>query len=235
MTLVAMTLVFGLDPATTIPVTLAYQFGVTASIVTPAVICPLVSYRITVVIRERDRAHLELHRIAATDQLTGLLNRRGIDAAVASLMSSTRSSDQPTSLLMIDIDFFKKLNDRFGHEFGDAALIHVAEILRNEADAGGSIVGRQGGEEFMVIIPGLTGSEAVIIAERLRAACAAALVEHDGKSSSLTISIGVASGLGPRSLRHLASEADSALYRAKQSGRNTVVLHQPILPLPRVA
>jgi diguanylate cyclase (GGDEF)-like protein len=234
-TLAAMAIVFGVDPDIAIPVSLAYQFGMTTAILVPMLICPLVSYKINLAIHERDRAYAELHRLAATDQMTGLLNRRGIDAAMTHLMSERHPGDQPMSVLMIDIDFFKSLNDRFGHEFGDAALIHVAAILRNEAGAGGFVAGRQGGEEFIAIVPGLRGPEAVGIAERLRTTCAAVLVEHDGKSTSLTISIGVASGYGQHSLRSLVSDADIALYRAKKNGRNRVVLNQPIVPLPRVA
>jgi diguanylate cyclase (GGDEF)-like protein len=234
-TLAATAVVFGVDPTKSVPVSLAYQFGMTMAVLVPLLVSPLISYKINLAMHERDRAHVELHRLAATDQMTGLLNRRGIDAALTRLMSERLPYDQPMSVMMIDIDFFKALNDRFGHEFGDVALIHVAAILRDEAGAGGFVVGRQGGEEFIAIVPGLRGPQAVGIAERLRTACAAAMVEHDGKSTSLTISIGVASGFGPHSLRSLVSEADSALYRAKQNGRNSVVLHQRTVPLHRVA
>jgi len=230
-TLVAMIYVFGLDPDATVKVSLAYKFGLAITVVAPALICPFTSFKIAMTIRERDRAYVELRRLADTDQLTGLLNRRGFDAAAERLIDLRNPR---MSVLMIDIDSFKKLNDSLGHEFGDAALVQVAAILRDVAQAENFIVGRQGGEEFVALLPGVSGPEAVSIAERLRETCSQTVVEYQQKSAYLAVSIGVSTHRKNSSLSQLVSEADSALYRAKQAGRNRVVLHQPIVSL-RVA
>jgi diguanylate cyclase (GGDEF)-like protein len=230
-TLPAMIYVFGLDPDATIKVSLAFKFGIAIAVVAPALVCPATSYKIAMTIRERDRAHTELRRLADTDQLTGLLNRRGFDAAV----KSVGLPNSPMSALMIDIDNFKKLNDNLGHDFGDAALVQVAAILRNTAKAEGFVVSRQGGEEFIALLPGVSGAEAVTIAEKLREACSSTPVEFEQKSAHVAVSIGVSTRRQQSSLSHLFGEADSALYRAKQTGRNRVVLHQPVISLVRVA
>jgi len=231
-TLVAMICAFGLDLDNAIKVSLVFKIGLAIGIVAPAVICPLTVYKIAITIGERDRAQVELRRLADTDQLTGLLNRRGFDAAAERTIAFCNS---PTSALMIDIDSFKKLNDSFGHDFGDAALVQVAQILRSMATAEGFVVGRQGGEEFIALLPGVSGPEAVGIAERLREICAITPVEYRNKSAPLAVSIGVSTRRQQNSLSQLVSEADSALYRAKQTGRNRVVLHQPVVSLVRVA
>ena len=231
-TLLAMIYVFGFDLDATIKVSLAFKFGLAIAVAAPALICPVTSYKIVMAIRERDRAHVELRRLADTDQLTGLLNRRGFDAAAESLIDLRNPR---MSVLMIDIDLFKTLNDSLGHEFGDAALVQVAAILRNTALAEGFIVGRQGGEEFIALLPGMSGPEAVTIAERLRETCSKNPVEYQHKLAYLAVSIGVSTQRQQSSLSQLVGEADSALYRAKQTGRNRVVLHQPIVSLVRVA
>lgn len=104
-TLLAMIYVFGFDSDATIKVSLAFKFGLALAVAAPALICPVTSYKIVMAIRERDRAHVELRRLADTDQLTGLLNRRGFDAAAESLIDLRNPR---MSVLMIDIDLFKK-------------------------------------------------------------------------------------------------------------------------------
>jgi diguanylate cyclase (GGDEF)-like protein len=234
-TLLAMAYVFGIDPEATIKVSLAFKFGLSIAIAAPFLICPIISYKIVMAVRQRDRAHVELRRLADTDQLTALLNRRGFDAAAEAAISACHLSDLPMSVLMIDIDSFKKLNDSFGHDFGDAALVRVAAILRNSAEAEGFVVGRQGGEEFIALLTGATEAESVVVAERIRWACSQALVEHEGSSAFMTVSIGVSTRRGLSSLSRLVSDADSALYQAKQTGRNRVVFYQPVVSLTRVA
>jgi diguanylate cyclase (GGDEF)-like protein len=235
LTLLAMTYVFGIDPEATFNVSLAYKFGLTIAAIAPALICPITYHKIIRVIGERDRAYAALHSIACTDQLTGLHNRRGFDAAAEAYISADDLDDAMMSVLMIDIDFFKKLNDRFGHGFGDAALVQVAAILRNRALEEEAIIGRQGGDELIVLLPGVSGPKAVAIAERFRRACSETLVKHEGKSANVTVSIGVSTRNQKNSLSQLIGEADGALYRAKQEGRNRTVLYQPAASLARVA
>jgi diguanylate cyclase (GGDEF)-like protein len=222
--LVATALVFGFDLNATVSVSSVYTFGMLASILVPASICPFMRYPTIVAVSDLDRAHAELRRVAQTDQLTGLLNRRGFSAA-AQLAISDRSRKAAHSVLMLDADFFKDINDRFGHDFGDAALVHIANIISDLALGTPCVVGRRGGEEFIVLMPGAARTEAVAFAEQVRSACAAELLAYGTKTALVTMSIGVASSEGrTASLAQLISEADAALYQAKQEGRNRVVL-----------
>jgi diguanylate cyclase (GGDEF)-like protein len=234
-TLLAMTYVFGIDPEATINVSLAFKFGLTIAAIVPALICPITYHKIIMAIGERDRAYAALRSIACTDRLTGLHNRRGFDDAAEVSISADHLDDAIMSVLMIDIDFFKELNDSFGHDFGDAALVQVAAILRNEALEEGFIVGRQGGDEFVALLPGVSGPKAAAIAERIRRACSETLVEHGGKSAYVTVSVGVSTQSQQNSLSQLIGEADGALYCAKQEGRNRVVLYRSVVSLARVA
>ena len=234
LTLALMAFVFGTDLDAVITVSLGYKFGICMAILGPVALGPLASYRTHLAIRQRDRAQIELRRMAETDQLTGLLNRRGIDTALNDIFIDA-DINQPLSVLMIDVDFFKSVNDRFGHEFGDAALVQVASVLRGLMASHHSIFGRQGGEEFIAVLPGLDATTAVAVAEQLRAAIARSPIALAGDISTVTVSIGVASRRPEtRSLSQLVGEADDALYSAKAGGRNCVVLHQPALTLPIV-
>src|SRR5262249_23987657 len=148
--LVATTVVFGLDMSATVTVSKVFTFGLFAAALVPASICPLMRYPTIVAVRDRDRAYAELRRLAQTDQLTGLLNRLGFNAAAEQVINPRNAA---TSVLMLDLDHFKDINDRFGHDFGDAALVHIAAIIRDMAASKRSIVGRRGGEEFVVLMP----------------------------------------------------------------------------------
>ena len=177
-----------------------------------------------VAVSDLDRAQQELRRVAQTDQLTGLLNRRGFSAA-ARVAIAAQGRNAANAVLMLDADFFKDINDRFGHDFGDAALVHIANIIRDMSLGTPYIVGRRGGEEFIVLMPGAGKIEAIGVAESVRAACASDPLSYGAKTALVTMSIGAASSEGrTASLANLISEADAALYQAKQDGRNRVVL-----------
>ncbi len=125
---------------------------------------------------------------------------------------------------MLDIDHFKRLNDTFGHRFGDQTLKCVAEILRSCAERRSFIVGRQGGDEFVMLLPGVDLTEAAAIAESIRVACARKAFDGDTIGASLSISIGVAASLGSQaSLSALMQRADVALYDVKRTGRDRVI------------
>lgn len=183
-------------------------------------------YRVVVVSRDitqLKRQQAELWEMAATDFLTGLPNRRYFLAQLEQEMARVhRVEGHRASVLMIDADLFKQINDTFGHAVGDSMLIHLAVVMRNElrkVDA----VGRLGGEEFAVILPGADISAARIFAERLRKKVAATPATNEERVISLTVSIGVAEMYtgddnGDASL----VRADRALYRAKEQGRNRV-------------
>ena len=221
--LVSTALVFGLDMNATVTVAAVYQFGMLAAVIVPLSICPFMRYPTIVAVSDLDRAQAELHRVAQTDQLTGLLNRRGFSAA-AQLAISTQGHNATNAVLMLDADFFKDINDRFGHDFGDAALVHIANVIRDMSLGTPCIVGRRGGEEFIVLMPGAGKTEAVSFAESVRASCAGGLLSYGAKTALVTMSIGAASSEGRNvTLASMISEADAALYQAKQDGRNRVV------------
>jgi diguanylate cyclase (GGDEF)-like protein len=209
-----MALAFGTDLDATITVANAYGFGLAICVIVPLIACPLISHGRVMAFLERDRAVIELRRISQTDQLTGLLNRRGFDAAAAAAAASTHACGAPLSVFMLDIDLFKSINDRFGHDFGDAVLVRIAELLREVARAEDFIVARQGGEEFVALLPGVTGAKAVAIAETIRETCLETPVDHDGNSTAITVSIGVATRWrAGATVSELLSDADGTLPR----------------------
>jgi diguanylate cyclase (GGDEF)-like protein len=173
------------------------------------------------------RAHaleLELHHDARTDSLTGLDNRRAMQERGRIELKRAQRSGTPVSVILCDLDHFKNVNDKYGHEAGDAALTRSAMVLRRalrESDA----LGRWGGEEFMAILPGTDTQGAAEVAERMRLAIA--VTTFDGLSEGTTISLGVASSetLADPAMEwdRLIKEADQRLYRAKNEGRNRVV------------
>ncbi len=221
--LVSTALVFGLDMSAAVTVAAVYKFGLLAAVIVPLSICPFMRYPTIVAVSDLDRAQAELRRVAQTDQLTGLLNRRGFSAA-AQLAISTQGRNATNAVLMLDADFFKDINDRFGHDFGDAALVHIANIIHDTSLGTPHIAGRRGGEEFIVLMPGAGKTEAISFAESVRAACAGGLLSYGAKTALVTMSIGAASSEGRNAtLASLISEADAALYQAKQDGRNRVV------------
>jgi len=164
--------------------------------------------------------HLVLERQAQTDALTGLANRRGLGEAMTRA-DAAHAEPVPLALLVIDIDHFKRVNDRYGHGTGDLILRHVAAHVARVAGAG-AIVARHGGEEFVVALRGYDLARAGTIAERMRASIGPSF-EAAEDLPPVTISIGVAAGT-TEEFKELLEDADCALYRAKNEGRNRVML-----------
>jgi two-component system cell cycle response regulator len=172
-----------------------------------------------------------METLAMHDTLTGLLNRRAIhDRALSELNRLRRgTANAPLSVIMLDIDHFKSINDRYGHEAGDRALQAVSELLSAQLRSYDGL-GRWGGEEFLMLLPGTGLAEALAVAERIRANLAEARPAlPDGTQVSLTASLGVAAladtsagAAGEQWLDDLVRAADRALYRAKSAGRNRV-------------
>ena len=173
---------------------------------------------------------VRIHKSAAArDELTGLLNRRGFYAAAGLIGARQAKHNEPVSVLLFDLDHFKKINDRFGHGIGDAALRVFAETASANLRAS-DIVARFGGEEFVAILPG-TIEDASVAAERVRAAFEAAGALVEGQPLAATVSIGVATGASGADVPAMLAAADAALYRAKENGRNRVELaDEPLGP-----
>ena len=168
-------------------------------------------------ISERKVFETELRDMAVTDTLTGVWNRRhGTDLATADL--SARRPGAALTLLMLDIDHFKTINDNFGHQSGDHVLIETASRLRRSL-RGSDMVARWGGEEFVVLLRDCALPEALQIAEDIRASIAEVPF---GPMGRITVSIGAAEARDNEILQAWLSRADQALYRAKRAGRNTV-------------
>lgn len=177
-----------------------------------------------VLILAKDRT-VRFYKLAATtDPLTGVLNRRGFFEATGEVMESNRAGMVPVSLLAFDLDRFKSINDRFGHDGGDAVLETFAEVVRKTMRAS-DVIGRLGGEEFVAMVSG-TLAEAAVAAERVRSAFAAAEIVLEGQRIPATVSIGIACGSPLAAVETLITRADVALYRAKANGRNRIEMDQ---------
>jgi diguanylate cyclase (GGDEF)-like protein len=172
--------------------------------------------------------------LSLTDYLTGLFNKRYFQTRLVEEVTRARRSTYELSLIFCDIDFFKRVNDRFGHQTGDAVLRTTAQILRGGMDElniisrlrKSDIIARYGGEEFVIILPETGGQGAAVAAERLRREIEDYTFRLDGEDVHITMSFGVAELL-PTDKDHneIIKNADYAMYKAKNSGRNRVVLY----------
>jgi diguanylate cyclase (GGDEF)-like protein len=183
----------------------------------------ITAIRIRQTLTRMELKHEELVSAARIDGLTGLLNRPGFDAVAAEAFEQTRRSRQPVSALLCDIDAFRNLNDRCGHEAGDRALKIFAEVLEESIGRRPAIIGRQGGDEFVILLPGIDLKVAVAIAEGLCVACEARALVHQHPAAKFTISVGVGTeASGASEFGGLLRQTDAALYRAKRAGGNQV-------------
>ncbi|WP_422959842.1 GGDEF domain-containing protein [Undibacterium sp. Xuan67W] len=172
------------------------------------------------------RSHSEiLKKEATTDSLTGIYNRRFFDEHFKMAMGHSKRQKLPLSVFMVDIDFFKEYNDYYGHVAGDKALIIVAKTLKTQLVRANDIVARYGGEEFILMLPNMPEDLAMQFAEKIRAAVWDAAIPHlkSRISEQISISIGVSTYQQSEdvSIQHLLEAADTALYKAKQNGRNS--------------
>jgi diguanylate cyclase (GGDEF)-like protein len=164
-----------------------------------------------------------LQGLSATDGLTGIANRRTFDERLAIEVARANRYGTPLSLVMIDLDHFKELNDRFGHPVGDEVLKRVAQLIDREKRLG-DVVARYGGEEFAAILPHTEPGAAMVWAERARHLIASTEVRSDAGAFNVTASFGVVGAVtGRADPPALIEEADQALYQAKKRGRNRVV------------
>jgi diguanylate cyclase (GGDEF)-like protein len=178
-----------------------------------------------VVVRQNAELLLEkekFERLSSIDALTGIANRRHLQQRLAEELARSQRASQVLSVVLLDVDHFKQINDRYGHQAGDAVLVEMAgrlnKVLRQE-----DVLGRWGGEEFLIVLPGLDCMRARVVAERLRAAVSMARFEWGAQSMAVTISIGVDQIAVSDSIDTLVSRADLHLYEAKSAGRNRVM------------
>jgi len=184
--------------------------------------------------RDLSRLNQELDDLSKRDPLTGLANRRAHDSWLHEVWKEGLVSELPVGVIMVDIDRFKDYNDFYGHPAGDLCLAAIARCLRDFLRGTSDCVARFGGEEFVVLLPGVSEADCADVAERLRLAVEALELPHlgVGSRSTVTISAGVASVVPQKSRQphSLLAAADEALYCAKRSGRNRVVIGQLLSP-----
>lgn len=163
-----------------------------------------------------------LQVMAMTDQLTGVANRRRVELYLADQLRLHRRHARPLSVISLDIDHFKQVNDSCGHPAGDVVLQRVVRAGQESLLRAGDLIGRTGGEEFLMVLPGTPMEAARMVAQRLRAAVEAMDTSDVIGQSNVTISLGVAMARAGDSVKDLQARVDDALYRAKQGGRNRV-------------
>lgn len=175
------------------------------------------------------RANTELSAMTKTDPLTGLSNRRHFDETLEAEAARAARLGRPLSLLIVDIDHFKSINDTFGHLVGDECLKLIGDGIRRVVGRETDTVSRYGGEEFAVILPATTEADGLLVAERVRQAIADIGFSHEGQPIPTTGSIGLASDPPGciRPVKELVDAADKALYMAKQNGRNRTEVAPP--------
>lgn len=176
-----------------------------------------------------ENANTKLERLAVTDGLTQLANRRIFDETLQKEWLRMRRVQQPISVILSDIDFFKRYNDHYGHPQGDACLQAVADCIKSSVHRPADMVARYGGEEFVIILPNTTSDGAFKVAEKIRTNVSSLKQEHAGSEVNdfVTLSLGVATIIPPMKGVHpddLVKTADDALYASKDAGRNIVTV-----------
>lgn len=188
----------------------------------------LVTIGICMVVVSTERLQSELRRSAIYDRLTGIFNRGAFVDLADSEFARWRRSGLTFSVLLMDLDHFKRINDQYGHPAGDAVLVAFAKLC-GESLRTGDLLGRYGGEEFCALLPATDLKQAAAVAERLRRNTQEMTVDWDGIPLSLGVSIGVAEVDGTlANFDGLIARADEALYRAKNGGRNMVVVGEEL-------
>tara|TARA_R110001599_G_scaffold351822_1_gene584805 strand:+ start:141888 stop:143087 length:1200 start_codon:yes stop_codon:yes gene_type:complete len=188
---------------------------------------------LTTSLRDRNRqlrdARRQLTDLANVDELTGLGNRRLINKVLRDEINRARRSSTSLAVILLDVDYFKNYNDNYGHPAGDAVLKRLADLMQRATSRAGEIVGRYGGEEFILVLPGATVQSAVRTAERLKDLVNSEGIAHEKSQIGgiITVSQGVVSMMPGTELTaaDIIKRADNALYKAKHEGRNRICIH----------
>ncbi len=205
---------------------LPYHVGMFIGIVVPLLVAPVASWPFVNLLVKLDRLEEETRQLATRDFLTGLLNRRAFLHDSANQINVARREKIVFSILMIDIDDFKAINDEYGHAVGDEVLVRFARATESVLFRGTDLIGRMGGEEFAVLLLNTDEDGARKVADRLHSAMGRSGVEHGGATTRCTISIGVMTSPPDegRGLDSMLRRADRALYEAKTAGKNRTVV-----------
>jgi diguanylate cyclase (GGDEF)-like protein len=212
----------GIDLDASVPVGYVMISSICAAGAISTLLAGVLTYRSALVMRELTQTRSELARISRTDRLTGLLNRRGFDDAAVLALRSAQEAGLSAVVFMCDVDRFKSINDKYGHDFGDKVLAEIGDVFRSFANRHGILVARHGGEEFVVLMIGISHEQAAQYAEEIRKACALREISIDQNSTRVTISIGFTVARDEADLAKIVRIADRALYVAKHAGRNRV-------------
>lgn len=193
------------------------------STLVPLMVAAINSWFAFELIDELVHSEARLRQLSITDDLTLAYNRRYFFAMLDQELNRSRRYQSVFSLIILDIDGFKAINDCFGHSAGDLALIHLAKICQRESRSN-DLFTRLGGEEFAFLLPETGQSEAIRFAERIRSIIASSSVEYQGEQIYMTVSMGLSEFRAPGPDRdQLIAQVDSALYEAKREGKNRVV------------
>lgn len=183
-------------------------------------------------VTERIELARELEKLATTDSLTGLANRRRFDEHFTAEIARAARTSEPLSLVLCDVDHFKRYNDRYGHQRGDACLVEVARTLESVVRRPADLAARYGGEEFALVLPETSHEGAVVLAARVRAAIRERKLEHteNGAHGVVTLSAGIATVTGAWTAPEIFDLADRGLYEAKRRGRDCHVAFEEERP-----
>ncbi len=198
--------------------------GMFIAVLAPALLVPIGSYfHISLAARLRE-ANEQLKTLSETDPLTGTYNRRRFLEVAEHQLALARRHCFPTSVLIIDFDHFKSINDEFGHLAGDRVLVDASELIRRMLRDSDTLA-RFGGEEFICLLPHTAREGALMVAQRIREAIRGEAFHHDGQTLRVSVSIGgVTCETSDTSLERLTSKADTLLYQAKQGGRDRYMI-----------
>lgn len=217
-----------LDLLTALAVTLFFGMGLAGTLMARRTATILAQKSFLISLRDRQRsealaeANAKLQQLATTDTLTGVANRRSVNAHIARLWADPAVPQAGIAFIMADIDHFKQLNDIRGHAAGDDCIRRVAKVLKDSVRAGSDIASRYGGEEFLVVLKDTTPALASAVAERMRGEVEKLSIPSGVPDIPVTISVGIACGRDGVGIERVAKWADDALYQAKRRGRNRV-------------
>ncbi len=171
-------------------------------------------------------AQQQLSHLETEDPLTRLVNRRGLEDVLRVTIATAQRRDLPTSMVMVDVDHFRQINDSFGHETGDRVLQKLSQILQR-CSRSSDVVARTGGEEFLLVLPETPAGQARVLAERVREAVCEQPLAVGQQQITVTVSLGIAGSVGKVDIDALCKEARRAIYIAKRGGRNRVASAEP--------